>query len=327
MPSRLLFVSETLQDDPVEGGDVLAQQLANHLVACHSAETYRPISVSGALRRLARIIPPMPYWKWTQRLEHVVYFPDSGLTRAALCRAFVLWLLLGCPQLDIVVVAEHYSPTNRIYRLIPSSWAFVSTNPGQLRAYRSAGVTVRDIGPRVDYRRVAADSLTQADARQELGITDGPVFLHVGHPTVGRNLVALAPLAESGQLVLLLSPFREIEEGALPTGPNVHLVHRRVANVGSFYRGADVYVFPTYGLLDVIGLPMSILEALANGTRVVARRSQVTARWEDTPGVVLVDSDADLAATALRYSEILRPTAQVTPDDCLGDMTVCTDSA
>jgi glycosyltransferase involved in cell wall biosynthesis len=323
-PTRLLFVSETLQDNPVEGGDVLAQQLANHLVARHHAEIYKPLSASGLLRRLARIIPLMPYWRWAFRVDHVVYFPDSGLTRAALCRSFVLWLLLGCPQLDIVIVAEHYAPTARTTRLIPSSWAFVSTNPGQLRAYRSAGATVRDIGPRVDHRRVAAGDLTQVAAQEELGIADGPVFLHVGHPTVGRNLIALAPLAESGQLVLLLSPFREVEKGALPTGPNVHVVHRRVANVGSFYRAADVYVFPTYGLLDVIGLPMSILEALVNGTRVVARRSQVTARWEDTPGVALVDSDADLVAAALHYSEILLPTAQASTEDCLGDMTVCT---
>jgi hypothetical protein len=187
-------------------------------------------------------------------------------------------------------------------------------------------MTVRDIGSRVDPRRIAADGLTQAAARQELGITGGPVFLHAGHPTIGRNLAALGPLAENGQLVLLLSPFREIEEGALPSGSSVHVVHRRVENVGSFYRAADVYVFPTHGLLDVIGLPMSIVEALANGTPVVARRSQVTSRWQDTTGVVLVDSDADLVATALAYSEIPRPAPQTNAERCLGDLTVCCDS-
>jgi glycosyltransferase involved in cell wall biosynthesis len=323
---RSLFISEALQEDPVEGGQVLAKQLADHLVQRHGAEIYKPLSMHGPLRRLARIVHMMPYWRWAFRIERVIYFPDSGLTRPALCRALALWLLLGCPQLDLVIVAEHDAVAKWSARRIPSSWTFISTNPGQLQAYRSAGVNVREIGSRVDPGRVATNSLTQRDAQRELEIQGGPVFLHVGHPTAGRNLVALEQLAQNGQLVLLLSPFRDIEEGAIPVGPNVHIVHRRVTNVGSFYRAADVYVFPTYGLLDVIGLPMSILEALANGTPVVARRSQVTLRWENTPGVILADSDAELIEAALNHSRLERPSQQATSGECLGDMTVCVAS-
>jgi glycosyltransferase involved in cell wall biosynthesis len=92
------------------------------------------------------------------------------------------------------------------------------------------------------------------------------------------------------------------------------------------YRAANVYVFPTVDSDEAIGVPMSIFEALANGTPVVARRSAALERWVDQPGLHLTDNDEQLIHTTVAIGsrvERIAPRAAVSSCVCLGDLSPC----
>jgi glycosyltransferase involved in cell wall biosynthesis len=85
-------------------------------------------------------------------------------------------------------------------------------------------------------------------------------------------------------------------------------VHGRV-EVSDYYRAADVYVFPTVDRSATIGVPLSIVEALANDLPVVARRSFLTERWASDPRVSLVDDDRELVEVAVAVAAARRKRA------------------
>jgi glycosyltransferase involved in cell wall biosynthesis len=172
----------------------------------------------------------------------------------------------------------------------------VALNATDLEIFRDAGIDGVVLPTPVPPDRVS--TLDKKTARERLDLPlDSPVYLHLGHATCKRNLRVLEPLADSGILLLVISPHSVPEDGALPTGRRVEVVRGRV-DVGDYYRAADVYVFPTVEGGAAIGLPMSIAEALGNGLHVVARRSRMTERWAEDPRVVLVDDDDDLIIRA-----------------------------
>ena len=144
----------------------------------------------------------------------------------------------------------------------------------------------------------------------------------------GRNLTALQALgSEASVLCLVLSDFSAFEDGAVPVGPGIHSVTGYQPDLALFYLAADVLVFPTVDSRAVVGTPLSIFEALANGTPVVARRSPATARWDGIPGLRLVDTDTELIEVARDVArEGGRVPALAIASRCGGDVTPCCSS-
>jgi len=326
----VLFVSDALRVDPREGAQVLAGEIAHHCIAVHGAAVWGPSAemagagfepvLSGrllgvsALRRLRGVRGPA-----------VVYLPQNGLTLAGVLRALLIAVLSRARSVDFVVLQHHTLP-RRAWRLFARRWRFLVATIEQDRLIRDARLFAAPLHPRVPVRKISTFS-SRAEAKAALGWSDEHQFLHVGHARRGRNLVALAPLAAAGTLRLVISDYRAEEPGALPAeGPRVDVHRGACADLADRYRAADVYVFPTHDLQQVIGLPMSVFESLANGTPVVARRSAALERWVGQPGLHLVDGDAELISAACQVAadaggaNVLPPAGSTT---CLGDLAAC----
>jgi glycosyltransferase involved in cell wall biosynthesis len=294
------LVSDCLVADPVEGGQTLAAQIHAEqgpwgVVLCGVATSragWEPVLDASPTRWRA--------WRQLRRAgaDQVTLLPDGGFSFAVLLHLWLIRLWLPRAQMRLYVLQTFREP--RFLRLLASRLTVVALNEADAATFRACGVPT-EVMPTPDLADRTSD-LTRAQARGLLGLDQtGSVFLHVGHATAGRNLHALAPLAEHGMLVLVMSPHSPLEVANLPSGPNVRVVHERV-EIGHYYRASDVYVFPTVDTGSVIGIPMSIAEARSNGIPVVARRSSLTQRWDGEDQVTLVDTDDDLVASALRNS-------------------------
>lgn len=130
-----------------------------------------------------------------------------------------------------------------------------------------------------------------------------PIMLNVGRISVEKNLPAFYDLYLPGSMVQVgdgpyLNQFRE-------NFPHVHFVGSKSGEeLASYYRGADVFVFPS--LTDTFGLVM--LESMASGVPVAA--FNVTGPKDvvinDRTGILGDLEDAILKALELRNRDIFK---------------------
>jgi glycosyltransferase involved in cell wall biosynthesis len=101
--------------------------------------------------------------------------------------------------------------------------------------------------------------------------------LHVGHLKSSRNLDVLKAVKRhlpEAEVVLAVSSstvpnqrvVNELEEAG------VRIINRYVPHIEELYQLADCYLFPVKDTQGCAELPLSVLEALACGLRVVTRR-------------------------------------------------------
>jgi hypothetical protein len=128
------------------------------------------------------------------------------------------------------------------------------------------------------------------------------VLLHVGHLQSGRNLQALEPLASRPATTVIVV-------GSSRTGRESNTLVQRLSEHGirvlagfqpaieELYRLADCYVFPVTSPDEAIGLPLSVLEALASGVPVVCTPfGALPERLKDARGVEFASNGAFAAA-------------------------------
>jgi hypothetical protein len=102
--------------------------------------------------------------------------------------------------------------------------------------------------------------------------------------------------------------------------------HRGPARSATLYRAASVYVFPTSQADAVIGIPMSVMEAHANGTPVVAMRSDSMRRWTGMTDVHIADGDAEFLSLACQVADSPTISARsrgLWAESCNGDFLDC----
>ncbi len=301
-----MLISECLTDEPVEGAQVVAGMLLRSLrpqsVVCSDRAqrepSWRPLlGERGIQLRVLREVR-------RRRPATVVLLPDGGYNLVLVIRLVLLRLAAPRAELRVLLLQLGRRPSRTMLRLAGSRLIAVAANGADRDALVAAGVRTEMLEVEADDDRLAR--CTQEEARERLAIPpEATVYLHVGHCTPGRNLLALGPLADDGLLLLVMSPYTAFAPETLPADPRVQVVHGRV-EVADYYRAADVYVFPTVDRSATIGLPLSIVEALANDLPVVARRSSLTQRWEGQPRVSLVDDDRDLVDTAVAVAAACR---------------------
>lgn len=101
--------------------------------------------------------------------------------------------------------------------------------------------------------------------REEFGLVDRPIFLHVGHVKSGRNVEALTSLTEYGEVLIIGSPSTNPEEEVIQylerSGCTVSTDY--IPDISKVYNSADIYVFPVVDDAHSIQFPLSVLEAMA----------------------------------------------------------------
>lgn len=312
-----LVMSCCLTAQPVEGGQVLSRLLLEEVagpstvVLSNKDEPAEP----GWLPLLGLGATPYAALRVVRRTRprRLLWIPDGGMHLMTVLRLLLLHVVSPRSRIDVVLLQLLRPPRRWMGLLLRGFARALALNPEDAALLERAGWPVVLLPPRAPSDRVS--EVARDEARLQLGLPlDATVHLHVGHATLARDLQDLAPLATmpGHLLVLVISPFSAPEPGALPEGA---VVVAEQVDVSTYYRAADVYVFPTHRRLGAISQPMSVVEAIANDLPVVARRSHLTGMWEGAEGVHLVD---DAAALVRRALEITRPVTEGTTEAVAG---------
>jgi glycosyltransferase involved in cell wall biosynthesis len=154
------------------------------------------------------------------------------------------------------------------------------------------------------FRPVASERRRQLQAHYGVS-ADMPVVLHVGHLKAGRGIGVLAELAQQRacQVVLVTSSStaQDRELGHKLSMAGVKVVSEYQPHVEHWYQLADCYVFPVESDQHAIGVPLSVLEALACDLPVITTRfGGLPEVFKQThPGLVFVDSRAAIIREAV----------------------------
>lgn len=335
MPARAgVFVSELLGERSPEGARELALELRKHFSLTHGFVVLGPRGALACdlpilrerwigLRPIAFLVRSRP--------DQLVYMPASGLTLGSAARLCLIRVAAPKAAVGFVVTQIHVEGRLRAWLLrllrLLNLEVTVATDQ-QADVMRRARLNWRFLMPRVSDAKIS--TVSKAVARARLGITDGEtVYLHVGHGKINRNLQALGGLSPPGIVLLVLSDAFEEESGAVPTGDAIRVIRGFQEQLSAYYKAADVYVFPTISPGDVIGVPMSVMESLANETPVVALNSDALARWRGVQGLHICSSERELLLQARRVakdsSSKPRFERYTSSQECHGDFVPCAD--
>lgn len=307
MSRRVVIASDLLGGNPDMGERVyargIARALAERNVAVVSLAGQSEIAdqcldagrllaagnVRGVLRRF--------------RPEVVLYLQRSSLTFGGVCRAWRLQRLAGCPVVPVVAMPHELQGAwkSAAGRLRPAAVAALSQEVIERAREVWPGILTRIVPGGVDERFSPVSRDRRLELRAGHGWTaDEAVLLHVGHLSQSRNLGALRALTSlrGVRVVIVMSsttpPDVALRKSLLDAG--VTLIEGYDPNIEDIFRAADVYVFPTMDSGGCIGLPISVLEALACGLPVATTRfGELPALLQSNPGVRWIDANRSLA--------------------------------
>lgn len=170
---------------------------------------------------------------------------------------------------------------------------------------------IRKFSAGIDTQKFAP--VTQARARElklKYGFSPEKILVaHVGHCSSGRGLedFALLNAPKIERLVVASGMFEHEGTVRLLEESGVRLVSGYIPNVEEVYQLADVYLFPTRSAEYVISIPLSVMEALACGTPVVAYRGFDNLRQipaGDPSAIASIDDKRELMTTVLKASQM-----------------------
>ena len=265
------------------------------------------------------------------RPDVVYYLPKSGLTTASLLRAKALRAMLSRPVVFGCLQSDRSTQSG--FDVLRPDAVIVSSE--------RAKSELAGVGISADVARLGVDRAVFSPhglSSEELWPDQlGRKLLHVGHLTERRNLGVLAELSRRGYNCLVVASPSTPPDPAVVAMLNDACVaiHRSfVPDIAAVYRAADTYVFPVEHERGCIEVPLSVLEALASGTPVVAtpfgalpelagsvtglqlvQARELAAALDEisTEQVVSADGIPDWGDAALEHLAVLR--GVVRPDD------------
>jgi len=237
--------------------------------------------------------------------EVILYVASSSTTAMSFWRSRVLKAY--CPRARVVLVGlqarRHHPAVRPLIRRLAPELVCVQSRAEQ-DYLRGLGCRVASIqsGVQGDVF-VPVDGERRRVLRAKYGLRgDAPLILHVGHLKSGRGIGILETLArhQNVQVVLVTSSSTVQDTGLAATlgAAGVSVISEYQPHMEHFYQMADCYVFPVESNDHSIGIPLSVLEALACDLPVVSTRFGGLPEVF-TNGVNFVDTPADLVQTAL----------------------------
>ncbi len=265
---KICVVSEWLHGVPDEGIHNLARSLMDRWKEAHLVRGIRigedlsvnRLFLSLALRKTLREFDP----------DTIVYISPSSAKVGALLRTRMLKIY--SPRSKAFVIATQpvrYSGFERkLARLLAPDGVFSQSSKG-MEELRHISCPVHFLPSGVDTRRFApVDENRKRDLRRKYEVDEGAfVVLHVGHINRGRNVQILKDAARSrGVRAILVGSTSTPQDEELArelAGAGVRLIREFVPRIEELYQLADAYVFPVLSEGSAIGVPLSVLEAMA----------------------------------------------------------------
>ena len=200
-----------------------------------------------------------------------VVFARAGKAAYYLIRVLCLlcknvWLVcVQEPDREYRKLCEKKAPGNHYFTLIPDDLKDVKIKNGRACILLRVGIKKEKFVP---------VSTEEADKiKQEYGFSPNKTLVvHVGHCSAGRGLEKLAALTDDSieKLAVVSGLFEDNETKTMLEQAGVRVLSGYLPNIEKIYQMADVYLFPTKSAEYVISIPLSVMEALACGTPVVA---------------------------------------------------------
>jgi glycosyltransferase involved in cell wall biosynthesis len=274
-PVRICVVGEWLFGPLDEGIRNLSQNLIDEWRKDYQVSTIRigvdlPVNrlfISWKLRHMLRIIQP----------DLIFYISPSSAKISALFR--VRMLKAYAPQALVLIVATQPVAYNRIERWIASLFVpngiFVQFPCGKA-LLKDIPCPVYFLPSGVDLARfVPVEADQKSKLRKKYGVDEKAlVVLHVGHINYHRNIQLLSRVAGlQGVQALIVGSTSTTQDDSLIhslSSKHVMIIGDYLPNIEEVYQLADVYLFPVNSEGAAVGVPLSILEAMACNLPVIS---------------------------------------------------------
>jgi glycosyltransferase involved in cell wall biosynthesis len=324
----IMLVAEEVADLPDEGHERFSHELAIALARRRRVVRHFTPKTAGHRWIASRVLVRLhSVWRAARRPDVkrlrpgvVLYASVNPASVPALIRARLLRRVVGAPVAMMVIQPNYYSTASRwLLKLLPPDLLLVGTD-AECQEGRRLGVKSHVVWSGVDNQRFRPpEPGEKEELRRKYGLPlEDRIVLHVGHIRESRNLQALAPLAATPGVTVLLVASRRSWPESQQLRSELEAQGIRVRSgyepgIEELYRLADCYVFPSTNADHAIALPLSVVEAIGSGLPVVAMRFRaLPERLAAAPGVELVDTADELTRqvlAALRSPVDTRPLA------------------
>jgi glycosyltransferase involved in cell wall biosynthesis len=259
------------------------------------------------------------------RPDVICYVPSASATLFSFLRSRMLKLYW--PAVRVVMVSlqpRQYNPVSqRLIRFLSPDMVFVQDEVAMKRLL-GLGCHARLLPSGVDLKKftpVSAEKKAELRSKYHLEPQTFTV-LHVGHATTGRNIELLAQVQHKyhAQVVFVGSSLQHEDRHTLTShlqGNGVVVLNEYFPNIEEIYQLADCYLFPVFSDRACIGVPLSVLEAMACNLPVVSvRYGNLPALFEEGRGLVYADTPEKLIqgiAAVRNYNGGCQTREKVTP--------------
>jgi len=233
----------------------------------------------------------------------ICYVPSASATLFSFLRSRILKLQGHNARVVMVSLQlRDYNWFSRgLIRWLSPDILFVQ-NEQAMQRLTSLGCHTRLLPSGVDLNKfVPVSAKKKAELRAKYGL-DPNVFtiLHVGHLTRGRNveLMIRARQEHKAQVILVSSGLHHQDRDMLYDElkeNGIIIMDQYLPAIEEIYQLSDCYLFPVFSNRACIGVPLSVLEAMACNIPVVSvRYGNLPAMFEEGNGLVFADSPEEL---------------------------------
>jgi glycosyltransferase involved in cell wall biosynthesis len=296
---KILLVSERLSGRSDEGIKNLALALLRELSAGHELLALSGRSAEGDARFTR--VPMNPFFFNRELLSQVrrfgpdaiLYVPWTSGTARTFWRARVLKIAAAAPVAVFLTQPYRAPRWERTLKRVLVPDLVLGMGEETIRESTAAGARTEFVPAGVDLAKFTIPSVEQrTESRRRLDIAaEERLILHVGHLSPQRmDSGEMRRMAQrpGWKLLVVGSPetTQDPELIALLTDAGARVIREYLPKIEAVYAAADVYLFPTWDPRNSIGVPLSVLEALACGLPVVSTPFEGLPRlFPDTPYV------------------------------------------